>query len=64
MTALTREQLGWRLVPIWKPAKGQVVTQAIILCCVCQKIVSTCMGPRENAYCMDCVKDEPQKEQS
>lgn len=24
MTALTREQLGWQLVPIWKPAKGQV----------------------------------------
>jgi len=53
-----REQIGWQLVPIYKAPKGSIVTQAFIICCVCRKAVSTVSGPRENAYCMDCVKDD------
>ena len=53
-----RKQIGWQLVPIYEAQKGSIVTQAFILCCSCGKAVSANMGPRENAFCMDCVKDE------
>lgn len=58
MSEEERKQIGWQLVPIYEPKKGSIVTQAFIICCVCQKAVSTNSGPRQNAYCMDCVKDE------
>lgn len=51
------KQIGWQLVPIYETKPGSIVTQAFITCCVCQKAISGTGGPRQNAYCMDCVKD-------
>ena len=52
------KQIGWQLVPIYESKPESIVTRAFILCCVCQKAISETGGPRQNAYCMDCVKDD------
>lgn len=44
-----------------KPESGQIVTQAFILCCRCRAIISTNMGPRSQAICLDCLRNEKQR---
>lgn len=37
-----------------KPKTGTLVTHAFVSCCVCNKTISTCNGPRTDVYCLDC----------
>lgn len=53
-----RKQLGWQLVPIFEPVPGSIQTQAFIHCCLCGKAIAGTGGPRVNAYCLDCIKEE------
>jgi formylmethanofuran dehydrogenase subunit E len=49
-----RELLGMQ--PIYKPERGQIVTQAFIICSECGAMVSSTMGPRRDALCVPCAR--------
>lgn len=46
--------------PIYPPKKGSIVTQAFILCGLCDKVISFNMGPRFGSYCVDCYEYKQQ----
>lgn len=44
--------------PLVKRPQGTLVTRAFIICCECNKPISSVGGPIYNAVCLDCVKKE------
>ena len=56
-----REHIGYTereegFYPLYAPPKGSIVTHAFILCKYCRGAISTCMGPRYDAVCLDCYE--------
>lgn len=49
--------------PIYEAMPGALVTQAFIRCCECEGMISGTMGPRSDAWCIECtdVKIESDK---
>ena len=54
-----RKLLGYmganKKYPIYEAMPGALVTQAFIHCCECREAISGTMGPRNNAYCIECT---------
>jgi hypothetical protein len=50
-------------VPIFKAPKGAITTHAFILCAGCNAAISGTGGPRTNAYCRKCVREELKDDQ-
>lgn len=44
---------------IYAPVKGQIVTQAFILCKYCNDTIYHCMGPKYDAVCLTCYEKDP-----
>ena len=44
---------------IYAPVKGQIVTQAFMLCKYCNDTIYHCMGPRYDAVCLTCFDKDP-----
>jgi len=44
---------------VYAPKKGQIVTQAFILCKYCNAVVSGTMGPRSDVLCISCYEKDP-----
>lgn len=57
--SMYRKLLGYqgadKKQPIYEAMPGALVTQAIITCCECNGMISGTMGPRSNAYCIECT---------
>lgn len=51
-----REVIGYRLEPIYAPRRGQIVTQAFILCRSCGSAISSTGGPGYNSLCLRCIE--------
>ena len=49
--------VGFSLVPIRKPAQGELVTHAFRCCGICGDTICTWGGPDSMAICLKCVKD-------
>ena len=47
-----------KLMPLFAPERGSIVTHAFILCSRCGGSVYHCMGPRYNAVCLTCAEKE------
>lgn len=54
-----RKLLGYmgadKKYPIYAPMPGALVTHAFIHCTQCGESISHNMGPRSNAYCVECT---------
>ena len=46
---------GDRKQPIYEAMPGQLITQAFIHCSQCNATVSANMGPRRDAWCIECT---------
>ena len=44
---------------IYAPVKGQIVTQAFILCKYCNGVIYHCTGPKHDAVCFTCYEKAP-----
>ena len=44
--------------PIYEAMPGALVTQAFIICCECNGIISGTMGPRSDAWCVECTENK------
>ena len=57
-----RKLLGYmdadRKKPIFAAMPGALVTHAFIHCCECREPISSNMGPRRNAWCIECTAEE------
>lgn len=57
---MSKEIIGYRVnsnncaMPVYAPAKGAIVTQALIMCFICDKTVYHCMGPGRKIMCIHC----------
>ena len=47
---------------VYKPARGQIVTQAFIFCSYCNEMIYHCSGPRHDAVCIKCFEDSDRRE--
>jgi len=56
-----RDQIGWQLVPMFRPPDEWDVAKGAIECCVCSAVISETGGPRIGAYCFGCA---PQNERT
>jgi hypothetical protein len=45
--------------PLYSATKGNVVTQAFILCKYCHGAISPNMGPQYDAVCLTCYAKDP-----
>lgn len=57
--SMYRKLLGYqganKKQPIYEAMPGALVTHAFIHCCKCGESISHNMGPRSNAYCIECT---------
>ena len=44
--------------PIFEPMPGALITRAFIHCSHCGEAISPSMGPRSNAWCIQCTEDK------
>jgi len=44
--------------PIYPNKKGNITTQAFIICDYCAKAIKTTGGPRFGSICVECYKEE------
>lgn len=44
---------------LYAPVKGQIVTQAFILCKYCNAYIYNSMGPKSDAVCFTCYDKDP-----
>lgn len=44
---------------LYAPVKGQIVTQAFILCKYCNYTIYYCNGPKHDAVCFTCYDKSP-----
>ena len=51
-------QAGDKKQPILEAMPGALVTRAFIHCSQCADAISPSMGPRSNAYCIQCTEDK------
>ena len=58
-SSMYRKLLGYqgadKKQPIYEAMPGALVTHAFIHCCQCRESISPSMGPRSNAYCVECT---------
>lgn len=64
-----RELIGYTereegFYPLYAATKGNVVTQAFILCKYCHSGISPNMGPRYDAVCLTCYAKDPDERTS
>jgi hypothetical protein len=45
------------MVPVYAPERGQIVTQAFIMCAECQSAVYHVGGPRSTTLCLACARN-------
>lgn len=62
MSILYRKLLGYqganKKQPIYESMPGALVTQAFIICCKCNEAISSTMGPRSDAWCIECTENK------
>ena len=60
--SMYRKILGYQAAdkkqPIYEPMAGALVTHAFIHCCKCGESISHNMGPRSNAWCIECTEEK------
>lgn len=44
------------MIPVFAHAKGDIVSQAFILCAKCRGVVSATAGPRSGTLCLACTR--------
>ena len=64
MTEEERKHIGYiereeGFYKLYAPVRGQIITQAFILCKYCNGSVYHCMGPKWDAVCFDCYQKDP-----
>lgn len=57
-----REQIGWQLVPLFRPPNDWDVKAAPIECCICGTSICDKGGPRIGAYCFQCAPENEHAE--
>ena len=48
--------IGYTMEPIYRTAKGAIVTRAMIMCASCGSAISGSGGPKYNAVCLKCIE--------